>query len=78
VSGRSPYRIAGRGKDLARRAAAGTGLEEVIHLERRVDALAESVAENRALEDRLTARVADLERLLVGPLEDRLRRLDDD
>jgi hypothetical protein len=69
--------MAGRGRDLARRVAAGTGVDELVHLRRRVDALVESVAENRALQAPLTARVAELERRLVGPLEERLRQLDD-
>ena len=56
---------------VARRVAAGVGLEEVIRLQRRVDALAESVAENTLLEGSLTDLVAGLERSLVGPLEQR-------
>lgn len=47
--------------------ATGTGLDEVEELERLVDALAETVAENTALEEPLKARVSELEqRLLVG------------
>lgn len=64
-----------RAKDLARRVAAGIGLDEVIELRRRVDDLAEAVAENAALEEPLKARVADLERALIGPLEHRRRLL---
>ncbi|MBC9733369.1 hypothetical protein [Nocardioides marmotae] len=60
---------------LLRRVAAGTGVEEVLVLERRIDDLAEAVAENAALEAPLTAIVAELEQSLVGPLEHRLRQL---
>jgi len=60
---------------VARRVASGVGLDEVIRLGRRVDALAESVAENTLLEGPLTDLVAGLERSLVGPLERRQRRL---
>lgn len=62
-----------RARDLARRVVAGIGLDEVIDLRRRVDDLAEAVDENAALEEPLRARVADLERALVGPLEQRRR-----
>lgn len=67
---RVPHPIA-----VARRVAAGVGLEDVIRLQRRVDALAESVAENTLLEAPLTDLVTGLERSLVGPLERRQRRL---
>ena len=60
---------------VARRVAAGVGLDDVIRLGRRVDALAESVAENTLLEGPLTDLVAGLERSLVGPLEQRQHRL---
>ena len=60
---------------VARRVAAGVGLEEVIHLERRVDALAEAVDENARLAEPLEALVAGLERSLVAPLEHRARML---
>ena len=60
---------------VARRVAAGVGLDDVIRLGRRVDALAESVAENTLLEGPLTDLVAGLERSLVGPLERRQRQL---
>ena len=60
---------------VARRVAAGVGLDDVIRLGRRVDALAESVAENTLLEGPLTELVAGLERSLVGPLEQRQQRL---
>jgi hypothetical protein len=60
---------------VARRVAAGVGLEEVIHLERRVDALAEGVAENAVLAGPLEVLVAGLERSLVTPLEQRERML---
>lgn len=66
-----------RADDLARRIAAGTGIEDVLRLQRRVDALAESVAENAALEGPLTARVTELELALIEPLEHRLRLLDE-
>lgn len=60
---------------VARRVAAGVGLEDVIRLGRRVDALAESVAENTLLEGPLTDLVAGLERSLVDPLERRQEQL---
>ena len=60
---------------VARRAAAGVGLDDVIRLGRRVDALAESVAENTRLEGPLTDLVAGLERSLVAPLERRQAQL---
>jgi hypothetical protein len=60
---------------VARRVAAGVGLDDVIRLGRRVDALADSVAENARLEGPLTDLVAGLERSLVGPLELRQQRL---
>lgn len=60
---------------VARRVAAGVGLDDVIRLGRRVDALAESVAENTLLEGPLTDLVAGLERSLVDPLEQRQHRL---
>lgn len=64
-----------RPSSLLRRVAAGTGAEEVGHLERRVEELAEAVEENAALEVPLTAIVAALEQSLVEPLEHRLRHL---
>ncbi len=72
-------RAPGRGvpRELARRVAVGTGLDEIVHLGRRVDVLTESVAENTALALALTGRVEELERLLVGPLEARLRLLEE-
>ena len=60
-------------RDLARRAAAGVGLDDLIHLKRRVDALAEAVEENAALAEPLAARVTGLEQSLVAPLEHRQR-----
>ena len=60
---------------VARRVAAGVGLDDVIRLGRRVDVLAESVDENTLLEGPLTDLVAGLERSLVGPLEQRQQRL---
>jgi hypothetical protein len=72
-----PRRVAGRGRQLAWRVAAGTGLDEVIHLGRRVDVVAEAVAENAALEIPLAACVSELERRLVAPLEARQRLLED-
>lgn len=64
-----------RSSGLLRRVAAGTGVEEVLALERQVAAVAEAVAENAALEVPLTAMVAELEQALVGPLEHRARLL---
>jgi hypothetical protein len=60
-----------RGRALARRVAAGVGLEELLRLQRRVDALAEAVGENTALAAPLAERVTALERSLVAPLERR-------
>lgn len=60
---------------LLRRVAAGTGVEDVLDLERRVEELAEAVEENAALETPLTALVVELEQALVAPLEHRLRFL---
>lgn len=60
---------------VARRMAAGTGLEEVLRLQRRVDDLEEAVAENTLLAEPLTAQVTALEQALVGPLEHRVRLL---
>lgn len=66
-----------RSSTVLRRVAAGTGVEEVLALERRVDRLSEAVAENAALEVPLTAMVAELEQALIGPLEHRARFLAD-
>jgi len=60
---------------VARRMAAGTGLEEVLRLQRRVEDLEEAVAENSALAGPLAAQVAALEQALVAPLEHRVRLL---
>ena len=60
---------------VARRMASGTGLEEVLRLQRRVEDLEEAVAENSKLAGPLTAQVAALEQALVGPLEQRVRML---
>lgn len=73
----TPRRVVGRGKQVVWRVAAGTGLDEVVQLGRRVDTVAGAVAENAALALPLTARVSDLERRLVGPLQARQRLLDD-
>ncbi|MDN4174969.1 hypothetical protein QWY28_18545 [Nocardioides sp. SOB77] len=64
-----------RSSGVLRRVAAGTGVEEVLALERQVEELADAVAENAALEVPLTAIVAELEQSLVGPLEHRLRQV---
>lgn len=66
---RIPRRLDG----LARRAAAGTGLEEVLRLAQRVESLEVAVAENALLQEPLTAQVAALEESLVTPLEERAR-----
>ncbi|MDN4162233.1 hypothetical protein [Nocardioides abyssi] len=66
-----------RSSEVLRRVAAGTGVEEVLALERRVDRLAEAVEENAALEVPLTAMVAELEQALVAPLEHRLRFIEE-
>jgi uncharacterized coiled-coil protein SlyX len=55
--------------------AAGTGLEEVLRLQRRVEDLEEAVAENTLLVDPLAAQVTALEQALVDPLEHRVRLL---
>lgn len=60
---------------VARRMAAGTGLEEVLRLQRRVEDLEEAVAENTLLADPLAAQVTALEQALVDPLEHRVRLL---
>ncbi|WP_372728867.1 hypothetical protein [Nocardioides sp.] len=76
---RSPARrVVGRGRELARRVASGTGILDVVHLARRVDELEVAIAENAALAEPLERRVAELEQQLVGPLEARSRVLDDD
>ncbi|GGO77701.1 hypothetical protein [Nocardioides deserti] len=62
-----------RSSGVLRRVAAGTGVEEVLALEKQVDQLAEAIEENAALEVPLTAMVAELEQALVGPLEHRMR-----
>lgn len=71
VSLKVPARLDG----VARRMAAGTGLEEVLRLQRRVEDLEEAVAENTLLADPLAAQVTALEQALVGPLEHRTRLL---
>ncbi|MEV7431550.1 hypothetical protein AB0N29_18195 [Nocardioides sp. NPDC092400] len=62
-----------RRSDVLGRVAAGTGVEEVLALEQKVEELAEAVAENAALEVPLAVIVAELEQALVGPLEHRVR-----
>ncbi|MFA6576693.1 MAG: hypothetical protein WCS84_14825 [Nocardioides sp.] len=70
-----PLKVPGRFDGVARRMAAGTGLEEVLRLQRRVEDLEEAVAENTALAEPLTAQVTALEQALVGPLTHRVRLL---
>lgn len=70
-----PLKVPGRLDGAARRMAAGTGLEEVLRLQRRVADLEEAVAENTLLAEPLTAQVSALEQALVGPLEHRVRLL---
>lgn len=70
-----PLKVPGRLDGVARRMAAGTGLEEVLRLQRRVDDLEEAVAENTLLAEPLAAQVTALEQALVGPLEHRVRLL---
>ncbi|MDP2775630.1 MAG: hypothetical protein Q8O61_18905 [Nocardioides sp.] len=76
---RGPLRVPARLDGVARRMAAGTGLEEVLRLQRRVEDLEEAVAENTLLAegvaDSLTAQVTALEQALVGPLQHRVRLL---
>ncbi|GCD91618.1 hypothetical protein [Nocardioides sp. LS1] len=64
-------------RTVARRVVAGIGLDEVIHLQRRVDELAVAVAENAALAVPLAAKVTELEQALVGPLQQRRRFRDE-
>jgi DNA-binding HxlR family transcriptional regulator len=61
--------------DAARRVASGIGLEQVLRLERSVDAVAEAAAENAVLDVGLEHRVTELERSLVPLLEARQRWL---
>lgn len=68
-------RIPGRLEGVARRVATGTGLEEVLRLQRRVESLEVAVAENSALAEPLEAQVAALEQALVMPLEHRVRQV---
>ncbi len=70
-----PLKVPGRLDGVARRMAAGTGLEEVLRLQRRVNDLEEAVAENTLLAEPLTAQVTALEQALVRPLEHRVRLL---
>lgn len=70
-----PVKVPGRLDGVARRVAAGTGLEEVLRLQRRVDDLEEAVAENTLLAGPLAAQVSALEQALVSPLEHRVRLL---
>ena len=63
--------------DAARRVASGIGLEQVLRLERAVDAVAEAADENAVLEAGLERRVTELERSLVPVLEARQRWLAD-
>lgn len=63
--------------DAARRVATGIGLREVLGLERAVDAVAEGVEENAALEVPLGRRIAELEQALAPLLEHRLRFMAD-
>ncbi|GEP36312.1 hypothetical protein NSZ01_40800 [Nocardioides szechwanensis] len=70
-----PLKVPARLDGVARRMAAGTGLEEVLRLQRRVEDLEEAVAENTLLADPLAAQVTALEQALVGPLEHRTRLL---
>jgi hypothetical protein len=57
--------------------ASGIGLEQVLRLERAVDAVAEAAGENAALEAGLERRVTELERSLTPLLEARQRWLAD-
>jgi hypothetical protein len=59
----------------ARRVASGIGLEQVLRLERTVDAVAEAAEENAVLGSGLERRVTELERRLVPLLEARHRWL---
>lgn len=68
-------RVPARLDGVARRMAAGTGLEEVLRLRRRVEDLEEAVAENTLLAGPLEAQVTALEQALVGPLRHRTRLL---
>lgn len=64
-------RVAGRVDAVKARVAVGTGHDDLSELTERVESLAEAVAENALLAERLTDQVRDLERLLIGPLEKR-------
>ena len=68
-------RSSGRLEGVARRIAAGTGLEEVLRLRRRVESLEVAVAENSALAEPLEAQVTALEQSLVVALEHRVRQV---
>ena len=68
-------KLGGRLEGVARRVAAGTGLEEVLRLQRRVESLEVAVAENTTLAEPLTAQVAALEQALVVSLEHRVRQV---
>lgn len=72
---RVALKVPARLDGVARRMAAGTGLEEVLRLQRRVEDLEEAVAENSLLAGPLAAQVTALEQALVGPLEHRVRLL---
>lgn len=72
---RLPVRVPGRLDGVVRRVAAGTGLEEVLRLQRRIESLEVAVAENTALAEPLEAQVAALEQALVGSLEHRSRQV---
>ena len=67
-------RVQRRHGGLLRRVAAGTGVEEVLGLERRVAGLAEAMAENAVLEELLAVRLAELERALLPRLEQHQRQ----
>lgn len=61
--------LRGRAVELARRAVAASGVEEVLRLQLRVEVLEEAVAENTALEAPLVDVVGRLEQQLVPLLE---------
>ncbi len=65
-------RLPGRLDGLARRVSSGTGLQELLGLGHRVEALEEAVAENAALLEPLAEQVTRLERSLVEPMEHHL------
>ncbi len=75
--GRLTDRLPAGSLGAARRVASGIGLEQVLRLERTVDAVAEAAEENSVLQAGLERRVSELERSLVPLLEDRQRWLAD-